>query len=325
MIWIIYSFRQPVFERPYKVIHEADIQRSIKPMKPWRVIRRQLVDFFVYLALPLVAVFLPAAWSRSLLARSSNFSWLLSSEAEAAWSSASKYVDTGDEKLWKARWKQVEMLDVRDCYLMSFGRTGTVLAEVECDSDLEIVRDKVLIGMHWGPAISILKLLKVAGLDPALPYRKPEKDIFWIRPFFYIFVRLATRHIVKTMGDRAVKIGGAGKALRAMMDQPGSVIVVMDAPPKAGRPTLNAGVIGRNAIFEAGFPNILADNHKEYVFYALNLQPGGLVRKKLELMGPFSAHEAQDFIQQYADFLDRHLSTDSAQWRIWHVAEQFWR
>ena len=325
MIWIIYSFRQPVFERPYKVIHEADIQRSIKPMKPWRVIRRQLVDFFVYLALPLVAVFLPAAWSRSLLARSSNFSWLLSSEAEAAWSSASKYVDTGDEKLWKARWKQVEMLDVRDCYLMSFGRTGTVLAEVECDSDLEIVRDKVLIGMHWGPAISILKLLKVAGLDPALPYRKPEKDIFWIRPFFYIFVRLATRHIVKTMGDRAVKIGGAGKALRTMMDQPGSVIVVMDAPPKAGRPTLNAEVIGRNAIFEAGFPNILADNHKEYVFYALNLQPGGLVRKKLELMGPFSAHEAQDFIQQYADFLDRHLSTDSAQWRIWHVAEQFWR
>jgi len=325
MIWIIYSFRQPVFERPYKVIHETDLQRPIKPMKIWGVIRRQLVDFFVYLALPLAAVFLPAAWSRSLLARSSNFGWVLSSEAEAAWSSASKYVDTGDEKLWKARWKQVEMLDVRDCYLMSFGRTGTVLAEVECDSDLEIVRDKVLIGMHWGPAISILKLLKVAGLDPALPYRKPERDIFWIRPFFYMFVRLATRHIVKTMGDRAIKIGGAGKALRAMMDQPGSVIVVMDAPPKAGRPTLNSSVIGKNAIFEAGFPGILADNHKEYVFYALNLQPGGLVRKKLELMGPFSANEAQDFIQQYADFLDRHLSTDSAQWRIWHVAEQFWR
>jgi hypothetical protein len=293
-------------------------------MKVWSAIRRQSVDFIVYLVLPLASVFLPTAWSRALLARSSNLNWVLSAEAEAAWSSAKDYVETSDEQVWKARWKQVEMLDVRDMYMMSFGRTRSVLGEIECDTDLEVARDKVLIGMHWGPSISILKLLQVAGLNPALPYRKPEKEILRVRPFFYIFVTLATRHIVKTMGERAVQIGGAGKVLSAMMDQPGSVIVVMDAPPKAGRPVLNAEVIGKNAIFEAGFPNILADNHKEYVFYALNLQPGGLVRKKLELMGPFNSSDAQEFVQQYADFLDRHLSSDSAQWRIWHVAEQFW-
>lgn len=293
-------------------------------MKVWNAIRRQSVDFIVYLALPLVSVFLPVAWSRALLARSSNLSWVLATEADAAWSSARVFVETGDEQVWKARWKQVEMLDVRDMYMMSFGRARSVLGEIACDSDLEIARDRVLIGMHWGPSISILKLLQVAGLNPALPYRKPEKEILRVRPFFYIFVTLATRHIVKTMGERAVRIGGAGKALRAMMDQTGSVIVVMDAPPKAGRPVLSAGVIGKNAIFEAGFPNILADNHKEYVFYALNLQPGGLVRKKLELVGPFSSNDAQEFVQQYAGFLDRHLTTDSAQWRIWHVAEQFW-
>jgi len=294
-------------------------------MKVWSVIRRQSVDFIVYLALPLISVFLPTTWSRALLARSSNFSWVLSTEAEAAWSSAKDYIETGDEQTWKARWKQVEMLDVRDMYMMSFGRTRSVLGEIECDTDLEVVRDRVLIGMHWGPSISILKLLQVAGLNPALPYRKPEREILRIRPFFYIFVTLATRHIVKTMGDRAVQIGGAGKVLRAMMDQAGSVIVVMDAPPKAGRPILNAEVISKNAVFEAGFPNILADNHKEYVFYALNLQPGGMVRKKLELLGPFSSSDAQEFVQQYARFLDHHLSSDSAQWRIWHVAEQFWR
>ena len=293
-------------------------------MKVWSAIRRQSVDFFVYLALPLVSVFLPSAWSRALLARSSNLNWVLSAEAEAAWSSACKYVDTGDEKVWKARWKQVEMLDARDLYLMSFGRTRSVLGEIECDTDLEIVRDRVLIGMHWGPSISILKLLQVAGLDPALPYRKPEREIFRVRPFYYLFVSLAARHIVKTMGDRAVPIGGAGKVLRAMMDQAGSVIVVMDAPPKAGKSTLKAEVIGKSANFESGFPKILADNHKEYVFYALNLQPGGLVRKKLELMGPFSSNDAQEFVEQYAAFLDQHLSSDPAQWRIWHVAQQFW-
>ena len=74
-------------------------------------------------------------------------------EAEAAFSSASKYVETGDEKTWKSRWKQVEMLDIRDTYMMSFGRTGSVLGEIECDQPLEIVRDRVLIGMHRLPLL----------------------------------------------------------------------------------------------------------------------------------------------------------------------------
>jgi hypothetical protein len=289
-----------------------------------RAIRRQLVDFLVYLALPSVSVFLPAAWSRSMLARASNFHWVLAAEAEAAWSSVIDYVDAGDELVWKARWKQVEMLDVRDMYMMSFGRTRSVLDEVECDTPLEVVRDTVLIGMHWGPSISILKLLQEAGLSPALPYRRPEKQIFRIRPFFYIFVSLAARHIVKTMGERAVPIGGAGKVLRAMMEQPGSVIVVMDAPPREGRATLKASVLGKDANFDAGFPTILADKEKSYVFYALNLQPGGYVKKKLELEGPFTSSEAQEFVDKYAAFLDSHLEADPAQWRIWHVAKQFW-
>ena len=110
-------------------------------MKLWSAIRRQTVDFIVYLVLPLASVFLPAVWSRALLARSSNLNWVLSTEAEAAWSSARKYVDTGDEKVWKARWKQVEMLDARDMYMMSFGRTRSVLGEIECDTPLETVKD----------------------------------------------------------------------------------------------------------------------------------------------------------------------------------------
>jgi hypothetical protein len=167
-------------------------------------------------------------------------------------------------------------------------------------------------------------LLQVAGLNPALPYRQPERDILKIRPFYYLFVIMATRHIVKTMGDRAVAIGGAGKALRAMVDQTGSVIVVMDAPPKQGRATLASTVLGRSALFDAGFPKILTNRQKEYVFYAISLQTGDRLTKKLEIEGPFKSENEQDFLDDYADFLDRRLSRDPAQWRIWHVAPQFW-
>jgi len=249
----------------------------------------------------------------------------MAAAAQAAYEGACDFVDIEDEAVFKRRWKQVELLEVRDLYMMLCGRSRAVLSEVQCDTGVELVRDRVIIGMHWGPSVSILRLLQEAGLDPALPYRPPERQILRIRPFYYLFSTMAARYMVKTMGERAVPVGGAGKVLRAMMDQKGSVIVVMDAPPMEGRPTLDAEVLGKNAVFNAGFPAILAEKEKQYVFYAISLQAGDTVRKKLELEGPFSSSEAQDFLQKYAAFLGRHLSSDPAQWRIWQAAQQFWR
>jgi len=286
-------------------------------------ISQQLSDLFTYLLVPGLAIIVPASFSRWVLRRISGWHWLMAAAADAAFQGARNYVDIEDEEAFKKRWKQVEMLDVRDLYMIMCGRSRAVLAEVESGDGVELVKDRVIIGMHWGPATSIIKLLQVAGLEPALPYRPPDKEILSVRPFYYFFSTIAARCLVKIMGDRAVPIGGAGKVLQAMMDQAGSVIVVMDAPPMAGRPTLGGSVLGKNALFNAGFPTILADQEKEFVFYAISLQEGDSVSKKLELEGPFSTGEAQDFIQTYAEFLDRHLSSDPAQWRIWQVARQF--
>ena len=285
---------------------------------------QQFSDLFTYLLIPGLAVILPLSISRSIVYRVSCWRWFMAPAAEAAYRGACGIVDIEDEAVFKRRWKQVELLDVRDLYMMLFGRSRTVLSEVECDTSVELVRDRVIIGMHWGPSVSVLRLLQDAGLDPALPYRPPERQILRIRPFYYFFSTMAARYMVKTMGERAVPVGGAGKVLRAMMDQKGSVIVVMDAPPMEGRPTLDSEVLGKKAVFNAGFPTILAEKEKEYVFYAISLQPGDTVRKRLELEGPFSSSEAQEFLQNYGDFLSRHLSSDPAQWRIWQAAQQFW-
>lgn len=284
---------------------------------------QQLSDLFTYLLVPGLAVFMPTSYSRGVLRRVSRWQWYLAAPAEAAFQGARDFVDIEDEIVFKRRWKQVEMLDVRDLYLMLCGRSKAVLAEVELEAEVELMRDRVIIGMHWGPSISILKLLQTSGMDPAIPFRPPEKQLLRSRPFYYLFSTMAARYIVGTMGERAVPVGGAGKVLREMMDQTGSVIVVMDAPPMEGRPTFNSTVLGKNAIFNAGFPTILADKEKEYVFYAISLQADDSMTKKLELEGPFSSSEAQEFLQNYAGFLDRHLSPDPAQWRIWHVARQF--
>jgi hypothetical protein len=291
-------------------------------MKASRV-SQQLSDLFTYLLIPGVAVLVPASASRWMLRRVSRWQWFMAAAADSAFQGAQNYLAIEDEKTFKKRWKQVELLDVRDLYMIMSGRSKAVIAEIERCAAVERVKDHVIIGMHWGPSTSIIKLLQVEGFEPALPYRPPEKHILRIRPFYYLFSTIAARYLVKTMGERAVPVGGASKVLRAMMDQTGSVIVVMDAPPMEGRPTLYSTVLGKKAIFNAGFPDILAEKEKEYVFYAISLQADDSVTKKLEIEGPFSSDEAQEFIRNYAEFLDRHLSSDPTQWRIWQVARQF--
>lgn len=286
--------------------------------------KRQLNDCLLYLLVPGLSVLLPSAWSRSLLARLSRCSWLLAANAEAAWAMACQFIDPGDESEWKTRWKQIEMLDTRDLFLITFGRSRAVLAEIEYATPLETAKDKAILGMHWGPSLSTFKMMAAAGLNPAVPYRPAVRHALRSRPFYYLFLRLAVRYLVKTMNERAVEVGGAGRKLDAMLDQPGSVVVIMDAPPRADQPTISSPVLGREAVFSAGFPKMLVEKEKEYMFFALSLHPDGSLRKRLELKGPFRSDSPQVFLQGFAGFLNQHLLADSAQWRIWHVARQFW-
>lgn len=290
----------------------------------WSRAGGQLSDFFAYVLIPGISVLLPARVSRWLIGKVSAWRWLMAAVSEAAWLSAKNLLDIPDEAAFKRRWKQVEILDVRDLYMISCGRGAAVMAEVHIDVPLELVKDRVMIGMHWGPSISILHQLSRAGLLPAFPYRPAERSVFRLRPFYQVFSLLAGRYIVKTMGDRAIPIGGAGSILRGLMDQPGSVVVLTDSPPMLGRPVLHAEVLGKTASFNAGFPKILAETGKEYVFYAISLNTDGSLTKSLELDGPYCSDDAQQFLQRYADFMEQHLGQDPSQWRFWQVSDQFW-
>ena len=284
----------------------------------------QLNDLLAYVLIPGIALVTTASFSRRFLRRVSAWNGFLAVAAESAFRGAGNHVDIPDEKEWKRRWKQVELLDVRDLYLMLFGRTSAVMAEIEIPGDFEIARNRVMVGMHWGPAISILKLLAVSGFKPAFVFRPPEYKLLFFRPFCYLFSRLVSLYLSRTLADRAVPVGGAGGVLQGLLKEPGSICVLMDSPLMHGRPAASRQVLGKGARLNVGFPSLLADSHKEYVLYAMSLEADGSVGKKLELSGPFSADNPEEFLDNYAAFLDRYLSTDSPQWRIWHAENQFW-
>jgi hypothetical protein len=290
---------------------------------------QQLSDLVCYLLLPLVSLFLPARASRALIARLSRWDWLMAGYGATVYAQASRFTQTGDPRAWRSRWRQVELLDSRDLWYLTFGRKRSVFREVEGADGLESARGRVLIGMHWGPAISILRLLADRGLKPSLIYREEPLAMLFRRPFFWLFLRLSVREIRKACAGREIRVGGAGGKLARRLEEDGADIVVLDAPPVQGRSVLEGEVLGRRALFNAGFPGLLARSGKEYLYYAMNLAADGSVTKSLEL-GPPGRVVSDDpqrdesaFLAAYCHHLGEHLGRDSAQWRIWEVAPQF--
>lgn len=277
----------------------------------------------VYLVVPMASCLLPGRWSRSLVARVSHWAWLMAPRCEMAWQQAQRHSPVGDETTWKMRWRQVELMDARDLFLLFVGRKATVFADIQGAEQIEQARGKVLVGMHWGPSISILRLLASRGMQPTLLYRNVERVVLRKRPFHYLFLRLAVREIITSCGGRAIPVKGAMARLRERLASDGTDIVVLDAPPLSGRSVIEASVLGRKALFNAGFPDLMHESGKPYVFFAMTLDRQGLLTKCLELSEAQKVSSKAVFMQSYCDFLSAHLRDDPSHWRIWQVAEQF--
>ncbi|MBT8061475.1 MAG: hypothetical protein KJO85_02255 [Gammaproteobacteria bacterium] len=290
-------------------------------MKPLKSLSVQCSDLLAYLLIPLLSLLIPGRASRKLVRSASHWSWLLAGELRVSLRQAANYVDIEDHAQWLQRARMVMLLEARDLGLLMLGRQTTVFSEIAGSAQLSQARDRVLIGMHWGPSIAILALLKHLDQRPLLVFRSVERSILRQRPFFWLYLVLSVRHIRKMCGDRAITIRGAGARLAEELPRPGTSVVVLDAPPAPGRSTLIGTVAGHRVKFNAGFPEILKASGRNYHFYAITLQPGDSGLRQLELGAACSPGDA--LIEDYCRYLEDHLLADSAQWRIWQVAGQF--
>lgn len=286
-------------------------------------LQQQASDFLAYLAVPTLALLLPARWSRALVARLAGWNWMLAPLCHECWVQAAAHTDIDDEHLWKRRWRCVEMMDARDTFMLGLGRSRAVLDEIGGVESLETVRGRVMIGMHWGPQISVLRLLAEHGMPAALIYREVEGALARRRPFYWLFQRMALRELKRSCQGRAIPVRGAMEKLRERLKDDGVVMCVLDAPPISGRSVLEGRVLERRAVFNAGFPELLEASGKEYVCFAVGLDPAGALTKVLYLDPARRVSDPGAFLVAYCELLDRYLKLDSAHWRIWQVAGQF--
>lgn len=291
----------------------AVVRMSIKP-------GRQAGDLLAYILLPLVTVLLPFRAGDALIRSVAYRGWLLNGRSRTFAAIAGKTVRMDEPENWKARWRLVELSDARDAWYCFFGRSRPLAESVDFD-DLSDTRAAVLVGAHWGTGLRALTVFRHAGLRPRFVYRRVERDILRFAPFQYVYLKVLVRCIRRVCGNRSIEVPGARRAFESALVEDGSPVILLDAPAVNPEKALETQVLGRAVMLNRDGAQLLAEKSVPCSFYALGVSWEGNAR--LDRHAPFKPSSAAELIGEYGDFLTRLLEKDSAQWRLWHAAPQF--
>lgn len=284
---------------------------------------RQAGDFLTYILLPLCCVVLPYAAGQRLIRNIARRAWLLAARSAAALDSALRFVEVKDEARWKARWRLVELAEARDLWFFMAGRRKAPLRSV-CQQGMPPVTNRlVLIGMHWGPSVLALQLFRDAGLAPRFVYRKVSPDIRRAAPFHYLYLRLLVRYIRTVCAGRDITVPGALKQLEAAATEPGTPVILLDAPTTRPDRSVKAQVGDLVAEFSSDGPEWLVTGKSTVVLYSLGFNTAGA--SELRCSKPARPESIRALMLQFGHFMGQHLEEDSAQWRLWHAADQLFR
>lgn len=284
---------------------------------------RQIGDFLTYILLPLFCVLLPYRWGQGLLLLVARRGWLLKSRSELALQRARLFVPIEDSRAWQCSWRLVEMMEARDLWLCTVGRARSISRRVRIKAMPEPGIGLVLLGMHYGPAAIVLKILQQAGLGPRFVYRGMNPEMRRRQPFRWLYTRLNVKYIQQTCQGRDISVGGARARLQAALKETGTPVVLLDAPVTREGQSIRTEVLGLEAEFSADGPAILAKGGARCVHYWMEVDEDG--ERVLHFGPPHQPQSAGQLMTEFAVLMSRTLSENSAHWRLWHVADQLFR
>lgn len=284
---------------------------------------RQLGDLAAYLLLPVLCLLLPTSWGTSLIRFCAARGWVLRARSQQACEAARRWSGPiADAAAWRRRWRLTELSDARDCWYYVAGRAGRLLDAIRVEGDWPVPRPGlVLLGLHWGTGILALELFRRAGLQPRFVYRGIDRDGRNLAPFLYLYQAMTIRAIDKACAGRAIATPGAATSLQQALGDQGTPVLLLDAPPELGRRVAEARLLGQPARLAAGGMEMLAARNAQCQLFDLGLEAHGPGRV-LRMQPVQTARGVADIQGMVSGQFDRLVGTDSAQWRLWHVAEQ---
>jgi hypothetical protein len=284
---------------------------------------RQIGDFLTYILLPLLCVLLPYRWGQALLRQVAQRGWLLESRSELALQQAQKYIGVDRPAEWMQQWRLVEMMEARDLWLCVAGRAGSISRRIQTEPFPKPATGLVLLGMHYGPTAIVLRMFRDAGLGPRFVYRGIEAELWKLVPFQWLYSKLNVRYIRQSCRGRDITVPGARGKLDAALTEPGTPVILLDAPVARAGQSFHVRVLGVNTEFSGEGSQLLVDRGARCVYYWMEVNESG--DRLLRFKPSSQAQTAGQLIQEFAEQLSARLEDNSAHWRLWHAAEQFFR
>jgi len=286
-------------------------------------IGRQIGDFLTYILLPMTCVVLPYSWGQQLLRMVARRGWLLQSRSELALQQAQKFIVVTDTVAWQRSWRLVEMMEARDLWLAVAGRSNSISRRIHLHNLPQARTGLVLLGLHYGPTAIVLKILQQAGLGPRFVYRGADAELRRLVPFQWLYSKLNVTYIKRTCRGRDITVPGARGKLEAALKEPGTPVILLDAPVTREGRSIHAEVLGLRTEFSGEGPALLAANAASCVHYWLDVNENG--EREFHFSPSAQARSAEQLIEEFAALLSRKLQDNSAHWRLWHAADQLFR
>ena len=177
--------------------------------------------------------------------------------------------------------------------------------------------------MHYGPTAIVLQMFQDAGLGPRFVYRGIEAELWKLVPFQWVFSKLNVRYIRRSCKGRDITVPGARSKLEAALHEPGSPVILLDAPMARAGQSIHADVLGVDTEFSGEGSQLLVDSGARCVYYWMEVNDSG--ERLLRFQPSAQPQSAEGLVQEFADHLSARLRDTSAHWRLWHAADQLFR
>lgn len=187
--------------------------------------------------------------------------------------------------------------------------------------DIEVVgqwpkQPFIALGTHWGAGLPTLAHLNQSGLGPKFVYRQEPQTVFRTRAERWAHgVHLRALEIC----GGSITLGGAYAQILESLNSGQTPVILVDAPAD-GRPTLTGQAPSFILNVREGLLNMLCRERLPFVFYRCGFDPK-TGRRQLWIGSETLEDDPQAIANQAAEHLARAFAIDTAQWRLWMVAD----
>ncbi len=284
-------------------------------------LQRESVDFISFFVMPVLALLLPWSLAYRFYYRLAGRPWLFQQRVQQAHDNASKLIAIADGHEWCRRHRLVLMLDVIDFWI-SFLQPWRVQRLVQQHGDWPEDRPLVIVGTHWGPAFMLLANLSRNSIKPMYILRVTPGRHYAGMSMLCIYHRLRSNYMHRLLPGKRYDPGGYPRQLLRDLENNECLLMLSDVNALSKKQARAIAFNNSPLNLHVGILKTLLSRGYTVVTYHLGIDWKSGHRRL------FIAKLSER--QSYIDDLDavdtnliKLLRTDSTQWSMWHVLDQY--